>query len=116
MKIISSTKWTSDEHCLFNNACIRYGWGRWREIAEMIPTRCEIQVQCHAEKVAKKDPWKKTLLGTDDKLRRMQELQSEYLRAVRSGENDRASAIDREVLALIMSCRQQTAQVIPLEE
>jgi lipopolysaccharide export LptBFGC system permease protein LptF len=52
--------------------------------------------------VAKKDPWKKKLLGTDNKLRRMQELQSEYLRAVRSGENDRASAIDREVLALIM--------------
>ena len=88
MKIISSTKWTSDEHCLFNNACIRYGWGRWREIAEMIPTRWEIQVQSHAEKVAKKDPWKKKLLGTDNKLRGMQELQSKYLRAVRSGENE----------------------------
>ncbi len=31
-------------------ACVRYGWGRWKEIASFVPSRSRSQVKSHAQK------------------------------------------------------------------
>ncbi len=43
-------QWTEEEQMLFNVGVIAYGWGNWKEISEIIPTRTNTQVKSHAQK------------------------------------------------------------------
>ena len=47
-------RWTDDEERLFAEGFSRCGWGEWNAIAKMIPTRTNIQVKTHAQKVLRK--------------------------------------------------------------
>ena len=38
-------RWTAEEHGLFQMGCAVLGWGKWKAIAEMIPTRTGKQVR-----------------------------------------------------------------------
>jgi SHAQKYF class myb-like DNA-binding protein len=48
--------WTEYEQNLFEDGCILHGWGDWKRIHEMIPTRDRHQVKSHAQKFAKHYP------------------------------------------------------------
>jgi SHAQKYF class myb-like DNA-binding protein len=48
--------WTECEQNLFEDGCILHGWGDWKNIHEMIPTRDRHQVKSHAQKFAKHYP------------------------------------------------------------
>ena len=48
-------RWTDDEERLFAEGFSRCGgWGEWKAVAKMIPTRTNIQVKTHAQKVPRK--------------------------------------------------------------
>ncbi|KAL3764612.1 hypothetical protein ACHAW5_000487 [Stephanodiscus triporus] len=48
--------WTKEEHHLFEDGCILHGWGNWKKIQEVIPTRDRHQVKSHAQKYEKNHP------------------------------------------------------------
>ena len=48
--------WTEAEQLLFEDGCILHGWGNWKIIQEMIPTRDRHQVKSHAQKFGKFHP------------------------------------------------------------
>jgi hypothetical protein len=35
---------------MIQQACVRHGWGRWKEIASFVPSRSRSQVKSHAQK------------------------------------------------------------------
>jgi hypothetical protein len=54
--------WSKEEHNLFEIGCITYGWGEWRAIQEMIPTRKRKEVKSYAKKYNKQHPGTRTRL------------------------------------------------------
>ena len=44
--------WTDLEKRQFENGVLKFGWGRWREVSGLIPTRSKAQVKSHAQKFA----------------------------------------------------------------
>jgi hypothetical protein len=61
-------RWTKDERHLFNQGCILHGWGNWKRIKKMTPTRDLTQVKRHASRL---DPNMKQALIRDHHLARM---------------------------------------------
>lgn len=64
--------WSKEEHNLFEIGCITYGWGEWRAIQEMVPSRNRKEVKSHAKIYNKQHPeTKKRLQGEHDRQQRL---------------------------------------------
>lgn len=48
--------WTDDEKTLYVAALEQHGWGKWREITALIPTRCQRQVTSYSRYLCNKVP------------------------------------------------------------
>eukprot|EP00571_Detonula_confervacea_P009121 CAMPEP_0172317988 /NCGR_PEP_ID=MMETSP1058-20130122/33532_1 /TAXON_ID=83371 /ORGANISM="Detonula confervacea, Strain CCMP 353" /LENGTH=887 /DNA_ID=CAMNT_0013032697 /DNA_START=260 /DNA_END=2920 /DNA_ORIENTATION=+ len=57
--------WTQNEQQLFENGCILHGWGNWKNIEAMIPTRDRMQCKSHAQKFQKHHPKEKNRLENE---------------------------------------------------
>ena len=51
MKTGKAGAWTAGEMALFRRGVILHGWGTWREIEPMIPTRTKAQIYSHAQNI-----------------------------------------------------------------
>jgi len=49
-KVTSSGPWLPSEQRMFEEGLATYGKGRWKKIADAIPTRSTLQVRSHAQK------------------------------------------------------------------
>ena len=43
-------RWSDEEHLQFEKGCAFYGWGNWKMVAEVVPTRDNGQCRSHAQK------------------------------------------------------------------
>ena len=46
----TSQRWSDEEHLQFEKGCALHGWGNWKRIAEVVPTRDILQIRSHAQK------------------------------------------------------------------
>ena len=64
--------WTKEEHNLFEIGCITYGWGEWRAVQEMIPSRNRKEVKSYAKIYNKQHPeTRKRLQGEHERQQRL---------------------------------------------
>ena len=64
--------WTKEEHNLLEIGCITYGWGEWRAIQEMIPSRNRKEVKSYAKIYNKQHPeTRKRLQGEHERQQRL---------------------------------------------
>ena len=57
-----SGSWTNLEHMQFEKGCILYGWGNWKLLESLIPSRNSVQIKSHAQKISKNRPHEKERL------------------------------------------------------
>eukprot|EP00571_Detonula_confervacea_P017574 CAMPEP_0172311886 /NCGR_PEP_ID=MMETSP1058-20130122/15950_1 /TAXON_ID=83371 /ORGANISM="Detonula confervacea, Strain CCMP 353" /LENGTH=573 /DNA_ID=CAMNT_0013025195 /DNA_START=25 /DNA_END=1746 /DNA_ORIENTATION=+ len=57
--------WTLDEQHQFERGVITHGWGNWRTIELLVPTRDRIQIKSHAQKFRKHHPIEYATLQQD---------------------------------------------------
>lgn len=57
-----SGSWTNLEHMQFEKGCILYGWGNWKLLESLIPSRNSVQIKSHAQKISKNRPYEKERL------------------------------------------------------
>ena len=77
MKTMAQGKWSAGEHHLFLKGCIDFGWGKWADIAQAIPTRSVSQVKSHAQKVDIHHPGEKKRLQLENARRKVAEANDE---------------------------------------
>mmetsp|Transcript_34842 Transcript_34842/g.74271 ORF Transcript_34842/g.74271 Transcript_34842/m.74271 type:complete len:172 (+) Transcript_34842:140-655(+) len=51
---VKSGRWTDSERRMFLKGLKKFGRGKWKEIATLIPTRSTVQVKTHAQMVMKR--------------------------------------------------------------
>jgi SHAQKYF class myb-like DNA-binding protein len=63
----ASGQWSSNEHLLFEKACVLFGWGRWKDITNWMGSqgcgRSRDQVKSHAQKFAQARPHERKRIG-----------------------------------------------------
>mmetsp|Transcript_5901 Transcript_5901/g.14783 ORF Transcript_5901/g.14783 Transcript_5901/m.14783 type:complete len:915 (-) Transcript_5901:132-2876(-) len=95
---VSSTRkadrgaWTEKEQTLFEDGCLLHGWGNWKSIELMIPTRDRKQVKSHAQKFQKHHGEKKKELDLEH--RRLVKVEEKVAEKIARGGTKKRKALD----------------------